>query len=1036
MKSPLLFFKGKGELWKIITKCVIAYEIATVLVLIPAFYRIAGSPPYLVPLGTLFFNASGTAGNQIMGMLLNVLTMTPAAFWSGVIVKLCTVYNHARLNGHPELYSNGAGIIGAIGFGICVFVTAYYRLKYPRLYIPALQGFTMPFFIITLGAYKTEFNILDVVNTFYPVLIGGAIALIVNLVLWPETAAKAAERSIGNTMESMKSVLSFVHEDLLKNDDAGVMTGDVSASTKLQALNNKLQKDVSSMKAARQDAKYEIIVSYYKPAYYKPLHRSLYILSQDLLGFSLAIKREVRIMLEKKVKAHLDGLRKRHELANQATAVSSGRHLVEKAPKPILPTTASADLSLQTNDQLQASVLSGDTLLQGREYKDIDRLQQSIQPSLKRFLNTCILTLDQIENELVEHKAMTVNKQPQKTHSTSKIDLNAALTEFKETELVLQQEYDQSGNVPTEDHFLVFTVIFTLVEFGKELIALQNNVHELILKSNKGSWWLSRIHFPHVSINTWLSKGSAHKGNQTLSEKVILEDDQLKDMQRTTTNHEMRRPSTVAGPAELQQDTYEDDDDDDDEGSLALNRRISRIVSRIETNADASDDVLAREEQHEKEIELEEAESVPLQQIKGRYIWNKWLYKLTKWLQYGPTRYAIKFTITCELLALMAFLPIEGVNALYNNNHGQWALLSAMVVFNYTVGSTALQCIFRVIATVIGAVAGYLCLLAGHRNENPYVIAVMVLVLQIPMWYFLFDTKYPRIGFISILTLAVITNTGYVNTMDEPIFSPVWKRSITAFFAIIVVMLVDQIVWPVWARKKLRTSLADLLIATGIQYSRVVSLVCQENTSSYRYRSTFQECEANQKVLTKQMHMVHEMLILAAGEPRLTKGPFPIKEYELILEHERNILHWIQHIQKAQSFITTSVRQTIMNPVNSYRKEMAAAVHLYLFTLACALRTKSSLPASLPSAEMARRMLQTKQTMGWKKNYELLCKMSAKSIANRESAEHQVFWHTYAAGSTEVVVEQEAMGDIVARLMGQHVFKAATKDWIQSASLE
>lgn len=832
-------------------------------------------------------------------------------------------------------------------------------------------------------------------------------------------------------MESIKSVLSFVHEDLLKNDDSGVMTGDVSASTKLQALNNKLQKDISNMKAARQDAKYEIIVSYYKPAYYKPLHRSLYILSQDLLGFSLAIKREVRIMLEKKVKAHLDGLRKRQEFGNQATAVSSGRHLVEKTPKPILPTTASAQLTIQNNDQLQASVLSGDTLLQGREYKDIDRLQQSIQPSLKQFLNTCILTLDQIENELIEHKAITVDKKPQKTHSTSKIDLNAALAEFKETELMLQQEYDQSGNVPTEDHFLVFTVIFTLVEFGKELITLQNSVHDLISKSNKGSWWLSRIHFPHVNINAWLSKGSAHKGDQSLSEKVILDEDELKDMQRTTTNHEMRRQSTVAGPAELLQDS-----DDDDEGSLALNRRISRIVSRIETNPNVSDDVLTREEHHEKEIELEEAESVPLQQIKGRYIWNKWLYKLTKWFQYGPTRYALKFTITCELLVLMAFLPIEGVNELYNNNHGQWALLSAMVVFNYTVGSTALQCIFRVIATVIGAVAGYLCLLAGNRNENPYVVAVMVLVLQIPMWYFLFDTKYPRIGFISILTLAVITSTGYENTLDESIFAPVWKRSITAFFAIIVVMLVDQIIWPVWARKKLRTSLADLLIATGIQYSRVVSLVCQENTSSYRYRSTFQECEANQKVLTKQMGVVHEMLVLAAGEPRLTKGPFPIKEYELILEHERNILHWIQHIQKAQTFITTSVRQTIMNPVNSYRKEMAAAVHLYLFTLACALRTKSSLPASLPSAEMARRMLQTKQSMGWKKNYEQLCKISAKSIANRESAEHQVFWHTYAAGSTEVVVEQEAMGDIVARLMGQHVFKAATKDWIQSASLE
>lgn len=833
-------------------------------------------------------------------------------------------------------------------------------------------------------------------------------------------------------MESMKNVLSFVHEDLLKNDDSGVMTGDVSASTKLQGLNNKLQKDIGNMKAARKDAKYEIIVSYYKPDYYKPLHRSLCVLSQDLLGFSLAIKREVRIMLEKKVKAHLDSLKRRQGYGDQATAVSSGRHqFVEKAPKPILPTTVSANLTILNNDHLQASVLSGDTLLQGREYKDIDRLQQSIQPALKRFLNTCILTLDQIENELVEHKAITVKKKAQKIHSTSKIDLNAALTEFKETELMLQQEYDQSSNVPTEDHFLVFTVIFTLVEFGKELNALQNHVHELILKSNKGRWWPSRIYFPHVNINSWLSKGSAHKGEQSMSEKVILDHQELKEMQRATTNHEMHRRSTAAAPADLLEN--EDDSSEEDGGSLALNRRISRIVSRIETNPralnGASDDVLTQEEQHEKEIELEEAESVPLQQAKGRYIWNKWLYSLTKWFQYGPTRYALKFTITCELLVLMAFLPIDGVNELYNNNHGQWALLSAMVVFNYTVGSTALQCVFRVIATVIGAVAGYICLLAGNRNQNPYVIAVMVLILQIPMWYFLFATKYPRIGFISILTLAVITSTGYENTLDESIFAPIWKRSITAFFAIIVVMLVDQIVWPVWARKKLRTNLADLLIATGIQYSRVVSLVCQENTSLYRYRSTFEECEANQKILTKQMHVAHEMLVLAAGEPRLTKGPFPIKEYELILEHERNILHWIQHIQKAQTFITTSVRQTIMNPVNSYRKEMAAAVHLYLFTLACALRTKSSLPASLPSAEMARRMLQTKQSMGWKKNYESLCKISAKSIANRQSAEHQVFWHTYAAGSTEVVVEQEAMGDIVARLMGQHVFKAATKDW-------
>ncbi|KAI9476589.1 MAG: aluminum activated malate transporter-domain-containing protein [Benjaminiella poitrasii] len=1055
MESILSFFKGKKELWRTIIKCVVAYEIGTILVLIPAVYNIAGSPPYLVPLGTLFFNASGTAGSQIAGMLLNILTMAPCAVWSGLVSYFCVLYNRAYYDGQPGLYKYGAGAIGAIGFGICVFTMAYFRLKYPRLYIPALQGFTMPFFIITKGVFDTSYSVIFPVETFYPVLIGGAVALIVNLVLWPETAAKKSEKSIGQAIKSIKGVLSFVHEDLLKNDDSGVMTGDITSSTKLQNLNNKLQKDIDGMKVARQDAKYEIVVSYYPPESYKPLTSLLSHLSQNLQGFSLAIKREVRIMLEKKVKAHLSRIRQRstvdkdHENIKQArnSAVSIVKQYAHS--KPILPTTSSAALTIVNNDTFQASVLSGDTLLQGREYKIIDRLQSSIQPALKRFLHTCIVSLEQIENQLVEHKAISVKRPDEGSgivHSKSRIDLLAALNDFKETELLLQQEYEQPDSVPSEDHFLVFTVIFTLVEFGKELIKLQKYADELVLQSNSKKWWINRIYFPRVPLKRWLSKGSSgNKAAQSFSEKVVLDNQELRlqEMQKTSHISNGQRKSTATTSADLanSMSTEENDDDDDDDDydddndsldeneGLPMSRRVGRIVSRIETNLDNDHEIFREGEDYEKQMEIEEAESVPLQQAQGKHIWNKWLYRLSKWSQYAPTRYALKFTITTELLALMAFLPIPGANELYNNNHGQWALLSAMVVFNYTVGSTALQCFYRVVATIIGAVCGYLALLAGHRNENPYVIAVLVFIFQIPMWYFLFNTPYPRIGFISILTLAVITNTGYTDFYNEAIFSPVWKRTITAFFAIIVVMLVDQLVWPVWARKSLRKSLADLLIATGIQYSRVVSLVCQENTKSYRYRSTFEECEKDQKMLTKQLRVLHEMLILASTEPRLTKGPFPIKEYSEILEHERYILHWIQHIQKTQSFITESVRRTIMTPVNSYRKEMAAAVHLYLFTLACSLRTKSSLPASLPSAEMARRMLQTKQTSGWKKNYEELCKLSAKSVANRQSAEHQVFWHTYAAGSVEVVVEQEAMGDIITRLMGQHIFKAATKNW-------
>lgn len=365
-----------------------------------------------------------------------------------------------------------------------------------------------------------------------------------------------------------------------------------------------------------------------------------------------------------------------------------------------------------------------------------------------------------------------------------------------------------------------------------------------------------------------------------------------------------------------------------------------------------------------------------------------------------------------------------------------------MVVFNFTVGSTALQCLFRVLATIIGAVCGYLCLLAANRNHNPYVLAVMTLIFQIPMWYSLLGNKYPRIGFISLLTMAVIVSTSYTDKHKESLFDPVWKRSLTAILAILVVMIVDQFLWPVWARKMVRKHVSDLLIATGIQYSKVASLVCQANTNSYRYKHTLQDAQCNTKILRQQHQLCIQMLGLAQMEPRVTKGAFPIDIYRQILNHELNILYWIEHLLKVQTFITTRVRQLIMNPMNSYRKELAAAVHLYLFTLAGSLRTKSSLPASLPSAELARQILQQRQAELWHNDFDKLNDMTPtdeKSVDLDENqvklkrergAENQIYWQTYAAGTVEVIIEQEAMGELVAKLMGQHVFKAATKDWI------
>ena len=66
-----------------------------------------------------------------------------------------------------------------------------------------------------------------------------------------------------------------------------------------------------------------------------------------------------------------------------------------------------------------------------------------------------------------------------------------------------------------------------------------------------------------------------------------------------------------------------------------------------------------------------------------------------------------------------------------------------MVAFNFTVGSTALQCLFRLLATIIGAVAGYICLLAADRNDRPYILGILTLVFQIPHVVLFFSLQVP-----------------------------------------------------------------------------------------------------------------------------------------------------------------------------------------------------------------------------------------------------------------------------------------------------
>ncbi|KAF1798828.1 hypothetical protein V8B55DRAFT_1522063 [Mucor lusitanicus] len=1031
------YFTHNKELWKKIIKCTIAYEIGSIIILIPQVNENVGVVPFLVTLGTLFYNASGTAGNQIVEMGLNVVMMVPACIWCALVSYLCTLYNQ-----HIEsanLYPFGAGIIAAIAFFMCIFVTAYYRLKYPRLFIPALQGFVIPIFGLTSGIYNKQFNVMSIVGIFYPSLIGGAIALLTNLLIWPETAAKVSENAFGSALASIQNVLEFVESDIFQ--ESNLAFTDLSASKKLRQNIQTLDADISKMQSSRTEAKYEIVVSHYCPTWYKQFAKTMSGLSRNLYGFSMAVGREGEIMLHQKIQAQLNLHRHNHrdEFAEQQHQQSLRLRKQQFEHGDTMMSQGSGYIAMGTDK------LEGGGTVSRIEYKLISHLHSSIQPEIKQFIAICISFMKSIRHKLAENSAIPMHQRPSGSDQVCHIkDLARAMQSLQDAKIILQKQNEDRRAQPTEDHYLIYTLLFSLTQFGKKMIELEEQANQLIAKRAGGKY--PRVFFPRMNFKKWLGKANETAQDQRAATEQVLFD------QQELLQREETRKSTRNG---LVDDT---DNIEASNGNIRMkttaamtNNKSSNSSSSSSIDSEIIHEPTVSHKPHgtiEKRMSMEsdwiddDQSPIPLQHAPGTHVWNKWFHHISEWLKKDPTRYAIKFTVTMELLALMAWLPINGVNEMYVDNHGQWALLSAMVVFNFTVGSTALQCFFRVLATIIGSVCGYLCLLAANRNHNPYVLSVMTLIFQVPMWYSLLGGKYPRIGFISLLTMAVIVSTGYTDRYREGIFDPVWKRALTAIFAILVVIIVDQLLWPVWARKMVRKHVSDLLIATGIQYSKVASLVCQPNTNSYRYKYTLKDAQCNTKILRRQHQLCIQMLGLAEMEPRITKGAFPIDIYRQILDHELNILYWIEHLLKVQTFITKRVRQLIMNPMNSYRKELAAAVHLYLFTLAGSLRTKSSLPASLPSAELARQMLQQRQAELWHNDFDKLNDMTPeeeKNVALDEEqvkskqlrgVENHIYWQTYAAGNVELIIEQEAMGELVVKLMGQHVFRAATKDWI------
>ncbi|OIV92282.1 hypothetical protein TanjilG_00300 [Lupinus angustifolius] len=144
---------------------------------------------------------------------------------------------------------------------------------------------------------------------------------------------------------------------------------------------------------------------------------------------------------------------------------------------------------------------------------------------------------------------------------------------------------------------------------------------------------------------------------------------------------------------------------------------------------------------------------------------------------------------------------------------GMWAVLTVVVVFEFTVGGTLGKCLNRGCATLLAGALGvgakHLATTLGKRGE-PIILGGLVFILAAGATFFRFCPKikqrYDYGITIFILTFSLVTVSGY---RVEQIFELAHQRLATVLIGATACMVISIFICPVWAGEDLHKLVAS-----------------------------------------------------------------------------------------------------------------------------------------------------------------------------------------------------------------------------------
>ncbi|KAL6341825.1 hypothetical protein AAG906_038069 [Vitis piasezkii] len=295
-------------------------------------------------------------------------------------------------------------------------------------------------------------------------------------------------------------------------------------------------------------------------------------------------------------------------------------------------------------------------------------------------------------------------------------------------------------------------------------------------------------------------------------------------------------------------------------------------------------------------------------------------------------------------LALTVVSLLYYVHPLYKFFHesGVWAVLTVLLVLEFTVGGTLGRGLNRTFATLLGGALGvgaqHLAALSGEIGQ-PIVLGLCVMVLTAAVTFLRFfpevKARYDYGLIILMLTFSMVSVSGY---RDEDVLTIAYERLLTIIVGCVIALLVSILICPVWVGEDLQRLIAANLEKLGSFLEGFSGAYCRiSGDAQITIDQSF--LQGYKSVLTSK-HTEETMVNLARWEPGHGRFLFrhPWKQYLKVGTLARQCSYKIE-ILSGHLASEIEAAQEIRGEIQESCREMTRESGKALKELAATIRT-------------------------------------------------------------------------------------------------